>query len=111
MSRSEEFHNGRLGPLRTYREPAPDVGHQRIGAYFEHDDEDHAVAGYIDHKPSEEGTHVRIVHVEEDRRRMGVASHLMGELEKEYPKWTTDHFTEEGKKFFGSRPHGGEPLG
>lgn len=100
MSRSEEFHGARSGEIRfEHRETGDEVGLQpregdrppmRLAAWF-HGDNDVPIAGYIRHVPNTKGTRVDILHVEESRRRHGVATALMRQLESIYGSENIEH--------------------
>lgn len=66
--------------------------------------------GYISHQPDPSGktTKIRTLHVDDDRRRMGVATGLMHALEEKYGAENIDHGerTEAGKGFWKAYSNG-----
>ena len=76
--------------------------HEVIG-WFE-DDDDYPIAGYVRYKP---GSPVKIsaLHVEPERRRMGVASRVMDHLESLHGVDNIDHGyrTPDGQAFVDGR--------
>lgn len=106
MTAQDHLSHPQFGSLQVAHEPDHEnLGHDRAVAWFDHDDNDHRVAGYISHAPAADGnsTSVRVVHVEEDRRRMGVASHLMKHLEQRYPHIDHGSRTPDGQAWWQGR--------
>lgn len=90
-----------FGPLVVRHEPDEHADHHRVSAWFAHDDEDHRLAGYLSHKPAADGsTEVRVLHVEDDRRRMGVGSALMDALAQKHPVIDHGERTPDGQKWW-----------
>jgi ribosomal protein S18 acetylase RimI-like enzyme len=102
VSRNEDFAQGRTGPIRfEHAEHAGEESTHRLAAWFDGDDA-YPIAGYIRHTPHDKGTKVDMVHVDEGRRRRGVASALMGELERMYGSENIQHTerTDEGQSWW-----------
>lgn len=95
------LNEAQFGPLVVRHERDEQADHQRVSAWFANDDEDHGLAGYLSHKPAQDGsTEVRVLHVEDDRRRMGVGSALMDALAQKHPVIDHGGRTPEGEKWW-----------
>ena len=68
----------------------------RIVAYDKNSDK---YLGRIDYSIFEEKTYIDMIEVEKEFRRCGIASNLLGKLEKEHPKLNYGFSTREGTKF------------
>lgn len=88
-------------PFASGEWPDPEhEGYRRLMAW-RHDDQDGNL-GYISHRPSHDGTstQVRTLHVDEEVRRQGIASHLMNMLSDRYEHIDHGGRTPEGQQWW-----------
>lgn len=89
--------------FRTADQIGQHAGEREVVGWFEGDD-DYPIAGYVRYQP---GNPVKVsaLHVEPERRRMGVASRVMDHLEALYGADNVDHGdrTPDGQAFIDGR--------